>query len=465
MRAKGTSRRTFTKILPWTAGALGLAALGGLGAWSLSHRPKSESEPEERQSTETPRSFSVSALSGDFARGVVEAWSTGLINDTAFISVKGDRVFVISGDEIEPSPQQKIAIHHLYSLTESGLGDPIEVKSSNWTDEERHSSSSSADRTWWGDSPILRDKIIDPRSGDVSPVPWDTSTYKYLGGVDNDTALLQKSSPTSQHSGAGEPITAIDRQGKELWSTPDSYLDAFFDPAQPDILIGYQKDTSDDFASVPHLLSTTTGETVAALPSSNALFLATDGVVIATGLSSGPTSATASAFSFSGEQQWEQQVGECEKIAFDGVPSLDVIQRSLTELAGMTVIVAENGAALVSNESGGTFSLRNEDGTSGPSLRVGDRFTLLADGSGVLTVPSRENRDSDLSPEDMLFIDAASGNVEKYFSELEFPFSHHEPQSVQNLFYASTVHELAKGSPNRLLAKTREGVTCYVPAT
>lgn len=131
----------------------------------------------------------------------------------------------------------------------------------------------------------------------------------------------------------------------------------------------------------------------------------------------------------------------------------------------MSVIVAENGAALVSNESGGTVSLRNEDGTSGPSLRVGDRFTLLADGSGVLTVPSRENRDSDLSPEDMLFIDAASGNVEKYFSELEFPFSHHEPQSVQNLFYASTVHELAKGSPNRLLAKTREGVTCYVPAT
>ena len=261
------------------------------------------------------------------------------------------------------------------------------------------------------------------------------------------------------------PITAIDRQGKELWSTPDSYLDAFFDPAQPDILIGYQKDTSDDFASVPHLLSTTTGETVAALPSSNALFLATDGVVIATGLSSGPTSATASAFSFSGEQQWEQQLGRCEEIAFDGVPSLDVIQRSLTELAGMSVIVAENGAALVSNESGGTFSLRNEDGTSGPSLRVGDRFTLLADGSGVLTVPSRENRDSDLSPEDMLFIDAASGNVEKYFSELEFPFSHHEPQSVQNLFYASTVHELAKGSPNRLLAKTREGVTCYVPAT
>jgi hypothetical protein len=236
-------------------------------------------------------------------------------------------------------------------------------------------------------------------------------------------------------------------------------------PAQPDILIGYQKDTSDDFTSVPHLLSTTTGETVAALPSSNALFLATDGVVIATGLSSGPTSATASAFSFSGEQQWEQQLGECEKIAFDGVPSLDVIQRSLTELAGTSVIVAENGAALVSNESGGTFSLRNEDGTSGPSLRVGDRFTLLADGSGVLTVPSRENRDSDLSPEDMLFIDAASGNVEKYFSELEFPFSHHEPQSVQNLFFASTVHELAKGSPNRLLAKTREGVTCYVPAT
>ena len=147
MRAKGTSRRTFTKILPWTAGALGLAALGGLGAWSLSHRPKSESEPEERQSTETPRSFSVSALSGDFARGVVEAWSTGLINDSAFISVKGDRVFVISGDEIEPLPQ-KIAIHHLYSLTESGLSDPIEVKSSDWTDEERHSSGSSADRTW-----------------------------------------------------------------------------------------------------------------------------------------------------------------------------------------------------------------------------------------------------------------------------------------------------------------------------
>ena len=52
------------------------------------------------------------------------------------------------------------------------------------------------------------------------------------------------------------PITAIDRQGKELWSTPDSYLDAFFDPAQPDILIGYQKDTSDDFTSVPHLLNT-----------------------------------------------------------------------------------------------------------------------------------------------------------------------------------------------------------------
>ena len=157
----------------------------------------------------------------------------------------------------EPLPQ-KIAIHHLYSLTESGLSDPIEVKSSNWTDEERHSSGSSADRTWWGDSPILRNKIIDPRSGDVSPVPWDTSTYKYLGGVDNDTGLLQKSSPTSQHSGAGGPITAIDRQGKELWSTPDSYLDAFFDPAQPDILIGYQKDTSDDFTSVPHLLSTTT---------------------------------------------------------------------------------------------------------------------------------------------------------------------------------------------------------------
>ena len=488
---QGPSRRAFTGLLPLTAGALGLAALGGLGAWGVSHfRSEEHHDPageaqnpsEEPASSGEPQSppeehrvFSVSALSPDFARGVTSAWTVeGLAGS---VSAKGDITFVISDDW-----------YRVYPISESGIGTPVKASIPPWETQSLDPGEFSAYESWWGDSPIWKDRIVDPRSGDVTPVPWQRSSCRFLGAIDDNTALLLKRPPTDPGNNAVGPITAVDRQGGTLWSTTDSYWDAFFDPMQPDILIGYQKNrdpelrkgrergegdftSPDSWAGTPRIISTATGKVVAELPSSDGVILASDGIVTVTGTFSRSETVTARAFSFTGASQWEQQLGDCERIAFDGTPSLNVIRRSLTELTGITAVVAENGAALVDGGDQSTFSLRDEDGHRGPDLKPGvyrplnaymHGFAFLSDGSGVLTSYNKGYVYGDTS-----FVSAATGETRKYFKS-QSPLEDNVGQSAC-LIRTNTSYMPDKKIRNCLLAVTGTGAeartTCYIPAT
>ena len=486
---QGPSRRAFTGLLPLTAGALGLAALGGLGAWGISHfrseehhdpagEPQSPSEEpassgEPQSPSEEHRVFSVSALSPDFARGVTAAWTVeGLAGS---VSAKGDVTFVISDDW-----------YRVYPISESGIGTPVKASIPPWETQSLDPGEFSAYESWWGDSPIWKDRIVDPRSGDVTPVPWQRYSYRFLGAIDDNTALLLKRPPTDPSNNAVGPITAVDRQGGTLWSTSSPYWAAFFDPMQPDILIGYQKNrdpelrkgrergegdftSPDSWAGTPRIISTATGEVMAELPSSDGVILASDGIVTVTGTFSRSETVTARAFSFTGASQWEQQLGDCERIAFDGTPSLNVIRHSLTELTGITAVVAENGAALVDGGDQSTFSLRDENGHQGPGLKPGvyrpldaymHGFAFLADGSGVLTSYNKGYVYGDTS-----FVSAATGETRKYFKS-QSPLEDNVGQSAC-LIRTNTSYMPDKKSRNCLLAVTGTGAdartTCYVP--
>ena len=73
------------------------------------------------------------------------------------------------------------------------------------------------------DSPIWQDRIIDPRNGDATTVPWDMTSHMFLGAVDDSSALLFKRTPCGPNicSGLSDittgPISAIDRQGRTIW--------------------------------------------------------------------------------------------------------------------------------------------------------------------------------------------------------------------------------------------------------
>ena len=413
----------------------------------------------------------MSALSPNFARGATRTWSIDSFRGMC-TSPQGDYVFGLHGtlEDTEPSS------YRLYPIDGSGVGEPVEVAASHWDWDDFQHGHHSVHTSWWGSYPLLVDKIIDPRSGGVTPVPWDTASHLFLGALDNDTALLLKVPPYQDGDGAAAegPIIAVSRQMQETWRTNEAYVSAFFDPARPDVLIGYRSSRTSAGGNrdtiTPHLIDITTGATTATLtplvePSERGIILATDGVVVVTTASE--HTAQARAFGWDGALQWEQ-TGQYARIVFDGVPSVDVVQRSLTSLNGATAVVAENGVALVQNGDG-TFSRRGDTGGTGPSLNLGDdntfsggrykiNFTVLADGSAAMCWASRGSSVS--------LVDASTGRPVQ-----DIPSAVLLSRVVDGRQYASLlpgVQASSLGDPGHLFVMEEKGTTfcttCYVPA-
>ena len=183
--------------------------------------------------------------------------------------------------------------------------------------------------------------------------------------------------------------------------------------------------------------------------------------------------AQARAFGWDGALQWEQ-TGQYARIVFDGVPSVDVVQRSLTSLNGATAVVAENGVALVQNGDG-TFSRRGDAGDAGPSLSLGDDnifsggrykidFTVLADGSAAVCWASRRSS--------VNLMDASTGRpVQDIPSAVLLSRVVGLSWDMDGKQYASLlpgVRTSSLGDPGHLLVMEEKGTTfcttCYVPA-
>ena len=475
---QGPSRRTINRALPLLAGGAALATLSALGTWSLSHYLSEEpQDPTEEEPQTKHGTFSMSALSPNFARGATRTWSIDSFRGMC-TSPQGDYVFGLHGtlEDTEPSS------YRLYPIDGSGVGEPVEVAASHWDWDDFQHGHHSVHTSWWGSYPLLVDKIIDPRSGGVTPVPWDTASHLFLGALDNDTALLLKVPPYQDGDGAAAegPIIAVSRQMQETWRTNEAYVSAFFDPARPDILIGYRSSRTSAGGNrdtiTPHLIDITTGATTATLtplvePSERGIILATDGVVVVTTASE--HTAQARAFGWDGALQWEQ-TGQYARIVFDGVPSVDVVQRSLTSLNGATAVVAENGVALVQNGDG-TFSRRGDAGDAGPSLSLGDDnifsggrykidFTVLADGSAAVCWASRRSS--------VNLMDASTGRpVQDIPSAVLLSRVVGLSWDMDGKQYASLlpgVRTSSLGDPGHLLVMEEKGTTfcttCYVPA-
>ena len=475
---QGPSRRTINRALPLLAGGAALATLGGISTWGLSHYLSEEpQDPTEEEPQTKHRTFSISALSPDFARGATRSWSIDSFRGMC-TSPQGDYVFGLYGtlEDTEPSS------YRLYPISGSGVGEPVEVAAAHWDWDDFQHGHHSVHTSWWGSYPLLVDKIIDPRSGGVTPVPWDTSSHVFLGALDNDTALLLKVPPYQDGDGAAAegPIIAVNRQMQETWRTNEAYVLASFDPARPDVLIGYRSSRTRAGGNrdtiTPHLIDITTGATTATLTplvelSERGIILATDGVVVVT--TAPEHTAQARAFGWDGALQWEQ-TGQYARIVFDGVPSVDVVQRSLTSLNGATAVVAENGVALVQNGDG-TFSRRGDAGDAGPSLSLGDDnifsggrykidFTVLADGSAAVCWASRRSS--------VNLVDASTGRpVQDIPSAVLLSRVVGLSWDMDGKQYASLlpgVQTSSLGDPGHLLVMEEKGTTfcttCYVPA-
>ena len=478
---QGPSRRTINRALPLLAGGAALATLGGISTWGLSHYLSEEpQDPTEEEPQTKHRTFSISALSPDFARGATRSWSIDSFRGMC-TSPQGDYVFGLYGtlgtlNDTGPSS------YRLYPIGGSGVGEPVEVAAAHWDWDDFHHGHHSVHTSWWGSYPLLVDKIIDPRSGGVTPVPWDTSSHVFLGALDNDTALLLKVPPYQDGDGAEAegPIIAVNRQMQETWRTNEAYVLASFDPARPDVLIGYRSSRTraggDRGTITPHLIDITTGATTATLTplvelSERGIILATDGVVVVT--TAPEHTAQARAFGWDSALQWEQ-TGQYARIVFDGVPSVDVVQRSLTSLNGATAVVAENGLALVQNGDG-TFSRRGDAGDAGPSLSLGDDnifsggrykidFTVLADGSAAVCWASRRSS--------VNLVDASTGRpVQDIPSAVLLSRVVGLSWDMDGKQYASLlpgVRTSSLGDPGHLLVMEEKGTTfcttCYVPA-
>lgn len=464
----GVRRRSVTRALPVGIGIAVIGALAGVGAWRLSQRSKNAAAAAT--SPDESRSFSVSALSGEFVGGVVQAWS---IDSFAGHSISPAGHYLL-GEHYAQSTDEQPAAYRIYPLGDSGPGDPVDVPLSSWSkDDQRDPSRFSVWRSWWGDSPMRKDMIIDPYSGEASPVPWNASSSLFLGAVDNDSALLLEVPPGEESSAVGA-IIAIDRQGNELWRTSESYTNAFFDPLQPDILIGYQTSSTssqdEQRELTPHLVSTSTGETAATLPpfkndkETGGVILASDGIVVLTSIASKPGVMTAHAVSFTGSPQWEQD-SNCAGIRFSGVPSLEVVRHSLTEFSGLEAVIAENGVALVPYEGG---CIRwNDDGAVEPLLSLGYdsaekkwnlSATILADGSGFVDYSS----DSEGSKVTAL-VDVSTG---KHVWETPSSTPTFSPllQSMRGSIPGAGHVKSHAGTPTCLLISKEKTLSCYVPA-
>ena len=68
-------------------------------------------------------------------------------------------------EDTEPSS------YRLYPISGSGVGEPVEVAAAHWDWDDFQHGHHSVHTSWWGSYPLLVDKIIDPRSGGVTPVP------------------------------------------------------------------------------------------------------------------------------------------------------------------------------------------------------------------------------------------------------------------------------------------------------
>ena len=463
----GVRRRSVTKALPIGIGIAVVGALTGVGAWRLSQRPKNAAPaafPDEQ------RSFSVSAMSGQFIGGVAQAWSIASFAGQS-VSPAGDYLF---GEFYAQSTDEQPAAYRVYPLDDSGPGSPVEVPLSSWSkDDQRDPSRFSVWTSWWGESPMRKDMVIDPHSGEVTPVPWNASSSLFLGAVDDDSALLLEVPPGEENKTAGA-LTAIDRQGNELWRTSESYTNAFFDPLQPDILIGYRASSTssqdEQRELTPSLVSTSTGEIVAALPAfedgkdKGWMILAADGVVVLTSTVSKPGVLTAHAFSFAGEPQWEQD-SNCTGIRFNGVPSLEVVQQSLAEFSGLEAVVAENGVAFVPY---GTGCIRwNDDGAVEPLLNLGYDSTekkwnltanILADGSGFIDCSSTSEGNKVTA-----LVDVSTG---KHLWETPSSTPMLSPlfQSVRGSLPSAGNVKSHAGFPTRLLVSKDKTLSCYIPA-
>ena len=392
----GVRRRFVIKALSVGIGATAVGTLVGAGTWWMTHRDGSK---DDDQAAAGP--FSMSALEGAFLQGTRETWSIAEGRATVALSPDGTQVVALcpklESSDFSYEPR-------VYPVDADALGEPVVFPEDQMS---KNNGEYSVVLSWWARSPLIWDSVYDASSSTSSLVPWDTASVMFLGAPSKSRAILLEAphvfdeTPSTPPQGA---MIAVDKSGKELWRTTDEYISGFFDPARPDLLIGYKneggEDDSKSISVTPHLLDPKTGSMRVALSpvvfddsgkKSGGLLLASDGLVC---FSNDGSTMTAEAYAFDGQSAWSL-TGKFAKIVFCGVPSLDVVNQALTSQDGSTALIAENGTALIQASDGG-FSL---EGTS-TALKLGkydaenvgfadfSYFTVLADGSGVLTQAS-----------------------------------------------------------------------------
>ena len=400
----GVRRRSVVKAFPIGIGATAVGALAGAGArWATRRADTSNS------ASTASGPFSLVALDGEFLQGTHETWSIPECDfDNLNVSPDGNYVAVFHLNISDRDTKVQI-----YPINADALGDPV-VFSKDKNHSRKNDDNNSVIFSWWGERLLLQDVIYDSSASTQLPVPWDPNSNTFLGTLDKSTAALIEVPHVLQEDsfpippGAQGPIVAVDQQGQELWRTAESYTTGFLDPARPDLLIGYQKDSADDdpksFSVVPHLLDPKTGAVRAPLPF-GMVILASDGLVCLPG-----GSDAAEAYTFDGQAAWKL-TGAFDRLAFCGIPTLDVAHQALTSRDGSTALVAENGTALI-QAADGSFS-REDTGTAvrlgnyhADTVRLDDLqyFTVLADGSGVLTYSLKDTKNPEIR-----MIDTGSG--------------------------------------------------------
>ena len=392
----GVRRRFVIKALSVGIGATAIGTLVGAGTWWMTHRDGSK---DDDQAAAGP--FSMSALEGAFLQGTRETWSIAEGRATVALSPDGTQVVALcpklESSDFSYEPR-------VYPVDADALGEPVVFPEDQMS---KNNGEYSVVLSWWARSPLIWDSVYDASSSTSSLVPWDTASVMFLGAPSKSRAILLEAphvfdeTPSTPPQGA---MIAVGKSGKELWRTTDEYISGFFDPARPDLLIGYKneggEDDSKSISVTPHLLDPKTGSMRVALSpvvfddsgkKSGGLLLASDGLVC---FSNDGSTMTAEAYAFDGQSAWSL-TGKFAKIVFCGVPSLDVVNQALTSQDGSTALIAENGTALIQASDGG-FSI---EGT-GTALKLGkydaenvgfadfSYFTVLADGSGVLTQAS-----------------------------------------------------------------------------
>ena len=262
----GVRRRSVVKAIPIGIGATAVGTLAGAGARWATRRV------DTSNSTSTASGpFSLVALDGEFLQGTHETWSIPECDfDNLNVSPDGNYVAVFHLNISDRDTKVQI-----YPINADALGDPV-VFSKGKNHSRKNDDNNSVIFSWWGERLLLQDVIYDSSASTQLPVPWDPNSNTFLGALDKSTAVLIEVPHVLQEDsfpippGAQGPIVAVDQQGQELWRTAESYTTGFLDPARPDLLIGYQKDSADDdpksFSVVPHLLDPKTGAVRAPLP-------------------------------------------------------------------------------------------------------------------------------------------------------------------------------------------------------